>query len=111
MRRVNIIEVVEIPDSRRSNRYDALERDMVNDVAAVIVQYPKFYGQIEPLKEIEEIIHQEKCMFVVSSNPLALGLLNASWQIRSGYCHWRCTAIWYSKSIWRTALRLLCNYE
>ena len=30
---------------------------MDEDVAAVIVQYPNFFGGIEPLKEIEEIAH------------------------------------------------------
>ncbi len=33
---------------------------------------------IEPLKEIEEIAHKGKSLFVVSSNPLALGVLNTS---------------------------------
>ncbi|MEH7581148.1 aminomethyl-transferring glycine dehydrogenase subunit GcvPA [Priestia megaterium] len=69
------IEVVEIPAADGVTDMIALEKDMGSDVAAVIVQYPNFYGQIEPLKEIEEITHQEKCMFVVSSNPLSLGLL------------------------------------
>ena len=48
---------------------------MDQDVAAVIVQYPNFFGGIEPLKEIEEVAHKGKSMFVVSSNPLALGVL------------------------------------
>ena len=69
------IEVVEIPAADGVTDMIALEKEMGSDVAAVIVQYPNFYGQIEPLKEIEEITHQEKCMFVVSSNPLSLGLL------------------------------------
>ena len=30
---------------------------------------------MKPLKEIEEITHEEKSLFVVSSNPLALGVL------------------------------------
>ncbi|MBY0060607.1 MULTISPECIES: aminomethyl-transferring glycine dehydrogenase subunit GcvPA [Priestia] len=69
------IEVVEIPAADGVTDMIALEKEMGSDVAAVIVQYPNFYGQIEPLKEIEEMTHQEKCMFVVSSNPLSLGLL------------------------------------
>ena len=38
---------------------DALKETMSDDVAGVIVQYPNFFGRIEPLKEIEEIIHSE----------------------------------------------------
>jgi glycine dehydrogenase subunit 1 len=41
----------------------------------VIVQYPNFFGRIEPLKDIEPIAHKGKSMFIVSANPLALGLL------------------------------------
>ena len=46
-------------------------KELSNDeIAAVIVQYPNFFGRIEPLKEIEEIVHAKKSLFVVSSNPL-----------------------------------------
>lgn len=69
------IEVVEIPyvdgviDLTKLN-------ELVNDeIAAVIVQYPNFFGRIEPLKEIEPIVHAHKAMLVVSCNPLALGVL------------------------------------
>ncbi len=51
---------------------------MDEDIAAVIVQYPNFFGRIEPLKEIEEVAHAGKSLFVVSSNPLALGVLNTA---------------------------------
>ncbi|KAB2338975.1 aminomethyl-transferring glycine dehydrogenase subunit GcvPA [Cytobacillus depressus] len=69
------IEVVEVPHKDGVTDIDAL-KDMINDeVAAVIVQYPNFFGQLEPMKELEEIIHAQKSLFVVSSNPLALGAL------------------------------------
>ena len=45
---------------------------MDEDVAAVIVQYPNFFGGIEPLKEIEEVIHDGKvivCCFKQSTCP------------------------------------------
>lgn len=69
------IEVVEIPHKDGITDLDALKNMISNDIAAVIVQYPNFFGRIEPLKELEEIIHADKSMFVVSSNPLALGAL------------------------------------
>lgn len=69
------IEVVEIPQKEGITDLEAL-RDMIgDDIAAVIVQYPNFFGRVEPLKELEEIIHAHKSMFVVSSNPLSLGAL------------------------------------
>ncbi|MBS2969613.1 aminomethyl-transferring glycine dehydrogenase subunit GcvPA [Metabacillus sp. KIGAM252] len=69
------IEVIEIPAAAGVTDLALLEKEMGEDVAAVIVQYPNFYGQIEPLKDIEPIAHQGKSMMIVSSNPLALGIL------------------------------------
>jgi glycine dehydrogenase subunit 1 len=69
------IEVIEIPHKDGITDASAL-KDIINDeIAAVIVQYPNFFGRIEPLKELEEIIHAQKSLFVVSSNPLSLGAL------------------------------------
>jgi len=69
------IEVVEIPLKDGVTDIEALRNMMSDEIAAVVVQYPNFLGRIEPLKEIEEITHENKGMFVVSSNPLALGVL------------------------------------
>ncbi|MCA1031694.1 aminomethyl-transferring glycine dehydrogenase subunit GcvPA [Bacillus timonensis] len=69
------IEVVEVPTTNGVTDVEALKNAMDDNVACVVVQYPNFFGQIEPLKEIEEVAHTGKSMFVVSSNPLALGAL------------------------------------
>lgn len=69
------IEVVEVPYQDGITDIEKLKNMATDEVAAVIVQYPNFFGRIEPLKEIEEIAHAQKAMFVVSSNPLALGIL------------------------------------
>ncbi|MDE3839564.1 aminomethyl-transferring glycine dehydrogenase [Bacillus methanolicus] len=69
------IEVVEVPYKDGITDIEQLKNMVTDEVAAVIVQYPNFFGRIEPLKEIEEITHGQKAMFVVSSNPLALGVL------------------------------------
>jgi glycine dehydrogenase subunit 1 len=69
------LEVVEVDVQNGHTSLEALRSAVDEETACVIVQYPNFFGQIEPLKEIEEIIHDHKGMFVVSSNPLALGAL------------------------------------
>ncbi|MGG3561004.1 aminomethyl-transferring glycine dehydrogenase subunit GcvPA [Neobacillus rhizosphaerae] len=69
------LDVVEVPVKDGVTDVDALTGLVNADVAAVIVQYPNFFGRIEPLKELEEVIHENKSMFVVSSNPLSLGVL------------------------------------
>jgi glycine dehydrogenase subunit 1 len=69
------IEIIEVPVKDGVTDLEALKTLATKEIAAVIVQYPNFFGRIEPLKEFEEIIHANKSMFVVSSNPLALGVL------------------------------------
>ncbi|MCP6681073.1 aminomethyl-transferring glycine dehydrogenase subunit GcvPA [Bacillus nakamurai] len=69
------IEVTEVPVKNGVTDLEALEDAVCEETAAVIVQYPNFFGQIEPLKEIEPIAHKGKSQMIVSSNPLALGIL------------------------------------
>jgi glycine dehydrogenase subunit 1 len=47
------------------------------ETAAVIVQYPNFFGSIEDLAEVKKIAEEYKAMLIVSANPLALALLQA----------------------------------
>jgi glycine dehydrogenase subunit 1 len=75
------IEVVEIPHNNGVTDVVELKKLMGNDIAAVIVQYPNFFGRVEELKALEEVTHAEKAMFVVSSNPLALGALTPPGQL------------------------------
>ncbi|WP_059103259.1 aminomethyl-transferring glycine dehydrogenase subunit GcvPA [Shouchella shacheensis] len=67
--------VVEIDAANGTTDVEDLEANYGDDTACVIVQHPNFFGSLEPLAEIEAIAHQGKAQFVVSSNPLALGLL------------------------------------
>ncbi|WP_340371708.1 aminomethyl-transferring glycine dehydrogenase subunit GcvPA [Peribacillus sp. FSL E2-0218] len=69
------VEVIEVPYKDGVTDVAALREMATEDIAGVIIQYPNFFGRIEPLKEMEEIIHNAKSMFIVSSNPLALGAL------------------------------------
>ncbi|KIL48505.1 glycine dehydrogenase subunit 1 [Jeotgalibacillus alimentarius] len=69
------IEVVTIPEKDGRTDLEQLASLMSDEIAAVMVQYPNFFGQIERLDEIEKLTHANKAMFVVSSNPLSLGAL------------------------------------
>lgn len=68
-------EVVEIGVKDGVTDLVAMEAAMDETTAAVIVQYPNFFGSIENLAELEKIAHRNKGLFVVSSNPMALGTL------------------------------------
>ena len=51
-----------------------LEKELDEETASVVVQYPNLFGQIEPLHQVKSVVNkQKKTMFIVSSNPLALG--------------------------------------
>jgi glycine dehydrogenase subunit 1 len=69
------IEVVEVPHKDGVTDLEALKELADSSVAAVIVQYPNFFGRIEPMAELEKLAHEHKSLFVVSSNPLSLGVL------------------------------------
>ncbi|SDI95826.1 aminomethyl-transferring glycine dehydrogenase subunit GcvPA [Salimicrobium halophilum] len=71
------LELVMIGENNGTVSIDELDEHLSDDVAAVAVQYPNFYGQVEPLGEVKSKIEEKakKAMFVVSANPLALGYL------------------------------------
>ncbi|WP_077616600.1 aminomethyl-transferring glycine dehydrogenase subunit GcvPA [Caenibacillus caldisaponilyticus] len=70
------LEIVVVPARNGRTDIDRLESAIDDQTAGVIVQYPNFYGQIEPLKELEPIVRKgKKSLFIVAANPLALGLL------------------------------------
>ncbi|WP_117160675.1 aminomethyl-transferring glycine dehydrogenase subunit GcvPA [Paraliobacillus sp. X-1268] len=69
------IEIIEIPEKDGLTDLGMLETLVDETVASVVIQYPNFFGQIEPLATIRQVMNNSKAMFVVSSNPLALGYL------------------------------------
>ena len=54
-----------------------LKAKLDEKTAAVVVQYPNFFGSIEDLKAIKELLAETKTLLIVSANPLALGQLES----------------------------------
>ncbi|MFZ0474868.1 MAG: aminomethyl-transferring glycine dehydrogenase subunit GcvPA [Halobacillus sp.] len=70
------VEVVEIDHKQGKTDLIQLESELDDNTASVVLQYPNFFGQIEPLDEVRKIVDtQKKTMMITSSNPLALGYL------------------------------------
>ena len=70
------VEIVEIDHKDGRTDLDHLEKELDEDTASVVVQYPNFFGQIEPLEDVRKLVDtQKKAMMITSSNPLALGYL------------------------------------
>lgn len=70
------LEVVEIAERDGITDYEQLASELDENTASVVLQYPNFFGQVEPLKIAQELLEDhKKTMLIVSSNPLALGYL------------------------------------
>ncbi|MBE3596187.1 MAG: aminomethyl-transferring glycine dehydrogenase subunit GcvPA [Hydrogenibacillus sp.] len=69
------IEVVTVPADGGLTDVDRLRAAVDADTAAVVVQYPNFFGALEPLEAVQEIVRGSGALFIVSANPLAMALL------------------------------------
>jgi len=72
----NDIELIDIPISEFTVDLAAYKKMLNDDVAAVIVQSPNFYGYIEEMKEIALQIQDKKALFIAAYDPLSLGILS-----------------------------------
>src|SRR5699024_5551521 len=70
-------EVEEVHLNQEITDLSDLKNKLDEETAAVIVQYPNFFGSIEDLKEIKECLENTKTLLIVSANPLALGQLES----------------------------------
>lgn len=69
------LDVMEIDCTDGVTDLETLKAEIDENTAAVLVQYPNFFGQIERLNDIGTIAHEKNSMFIVSANPLALAIL------------------------------------
>ena len=67
------LRVVPVKDGKTD--VAALDAMLTEDVASVIVQTPNFYGLLEDAKEIGELVHEKKALFVMSCHPISLAIL------------------------------------
>ena len=68
-------EIVEIPMKEDVTDLAVLKQHLGQDVAAVVVQQPNFFGTLEKVKEISEAAHASGALLIASVNPLSLGAL------------------------------------
>ena len=54
---------------------NTLNNLMSEDIAAVVVQSPNFFGTIEDMQELADIAESKKALFIAVVNPVSLGLL------------------------------------
>lgn len=73
----NGMEIVEIGCKNGLVDLEDLEKKISLETAAVILQYPNFFGIVDLLKEAGEFARKNKALFIVSADPVALGILKA----------------------------------
>jgi glycine dehydrogenase subunit 1 len=71
------IELVDlaVPTDGFITSVETITASIDEGVAAVVVQYPNFFGGIEALQEIADVVHAAGALLVVATYPVPLGLL------------------------------------
>jgi len=52
-----------------------LKKQISSDTACCLVQHPNFFGCLEPMEEIESVVHGEGALLIAAVDPISLGLL------------------------------------
>ncbi|MFW6344015.1 MAG: aminomethyl-transferring glycine dehydrogenase subunit GcvPA [Sediminispirochaetaceae bacterium] len=71
------IKLVEIPEKEGTVDVSAVKENLTSSVAALLVQSPNIYGLLEDYSGLSDLLHENKSLFIVSSNPLSLGVLKS----------------------------------
>lgn len=68
-------KVVELPTPHGSLSLAALESQLNEQTACVIIQHPNFFGCLEEVRILAEKVHAKGALLVVCVDPISLGLL------------------------------------
>ena len=71
------IEIAVIPYKNGSTDLAALEAQLNDGIAGVLIQTPNFFGQVEQTEEIGRLAHAQGALLVMAVNPVSLGLLKS----------------------------------
>ncbi|MEO0114316.1 MAG: aminomethyl-transferring glycine dehydrogenase subunit GcvPA [candidate division WOR-3 bacterium] len=86
------IPIQVVPSNDGAIDLNELEKVIDDTVAAVLVQHPNFFGNLEPVRELEKIVHKFGSLLVVCVDPISLGILsppgeyNADIAVGEGQC-------------------------
>jgi glycine dehydrogenase subunit 1 len=67
--------VVTLPTPHGFLDPDDLHKALTDDTACIVVQHPNFFGGLEEVEAIAKAAHARGALFVVSFDPISLGLL------------------------------------
>jgi glycine dehydrogenase subunit 1 len=68
-------QVVTLPTPHGALEAEVLKKAINDETACAIVQHPNFFGGLENVQQLADIAHAKGALFVVSVDPISLGLL------------------------------------
>lgn len=71
----NGTKVAMIPKQGYETKPEQVKELLTDQTCAVYLQYPNYYGSIEEIARIAELVHQTKAKLILGVNPMALALL------------------------------------
>lgn len=71
------VEVVEVPFKNGVTDLDSLAQLVDDNTAGVIIQHPNFFGALEKVAEVGELVHSKGGLFITVVDPISLALLKA----------------------------------
>ena len=69
--------VSKVPHKNYKADLNSLEAAITDDVSAILVQQPNFYGIIEDISDIVQLAHSKKIQVIVHMNPIAAAVLES----------------------------------
>ncbi|MGH2542155.1 MAG: aminomethyl-transferring glycine dehydrogenase subunit GcvPA, partial [Ardenticatenaceae bacterium] len=70
-------QYLDIAHSTGTTPLDAIRQAVDGNTAAVIVQYPNFFGAVEEVEAIAQIAHEAGALLCVSADPIAVTLIRS----------------------------------
>ena len=71
----NGMELEVIPEKDGTTDLEWLKGHLDQETACVLIQHPNYYGTLEPADAIGQAAHEAGAKFIMSVNPIALGIL------------------------------------
>jgi glycine dehydrogenase subunit 1 len=71
------LELLPLDVETAGTNLESLKEKIDDKTACVIVQTPNFFGTIEDMIAIEQVVHQTKALLITIADPISLGMLKA----------------------------------
>ena len=69
------VEVVEVPLKDGVTDVEALQEMLTKDTACLLVQQPNYFGILEEIEPLEQLVHANGSKLIMSCNPMTLAVL------------------------------------